>query len=106
MGTSSAELLASGLAVMLKKLGIESAFILRHSMGGLTLIADLDFHDMRDIFIVSPSHSAVNTEATKLWEKITATALMRRMDCIPFVPVIMFSKGFLKSHTEVPEEVD
>lgn len=59
-------------------------------MAGLTLIVDLDFHDMQNIFVVFSSHSAVNTGVTKLWEKITATVLMRRMDCIPSIPVIMF----------------
>ena len=104
-GNYSAELFASDLAALLRTLGIGSAFVLGHSMGGvIALRFALDFPDLCRALIVSSSSAEVNPQATKYWQELVATVLEKGMDAVPFDPTRMFSKGFVERNPEVIEE--
>ncbi len=104
-GSYSAELFASDLAALLRTLGIGSAFVLGHSMGGvIALRFALDFPDLCNALIVSSSSAEVNPQATKYWQDLATTVLEKGMGAIPFDPTRTFSRGFVERNPEVVEE--
>lgn len=104
-GSYSADLFASDLANLLRTLGIGSAFVLGHSMGGvISLRFALDFPDLCAALIVSSSSAEVNPEATRRWEELTAIILEKGMEAVASDPTRMFSKGFVERNPAVAQE--
>ncbi len=105
-GSYSAGLFASDLATLLRTLGIESAFVLGHSMGGvISLRFALDFPGLCDALIVSSSSAEINPEATKRWEKLATTILEKGMEAVASDSTRSFSKGFVERNPEVVKEM-
>jgi len=104
-GDYSAGLFASDLAALLRTLGIPSAFVLGHSMGGvISLRFALDFPDMCDALIVSSSTAELNPQATEYWQDVAATVLENGIEAVAFEPSRLFSKGFVERNPGAVEE--
>ena len=104
-GDYSAELFASDLAALLNTLGIGSAHVLGHSMGGvIALRFALDFPEFCDALIVSSSSAEVNPQGTKYWQDMAAKILEKGMEASPFEPARMFTKDFIDKNPEAVAE--
>jgi len=100
-GEYSAQLFASDLARLLKKLGIGRACVLGHSMGGvIALRFALDYPELTAALIVSASSSEVNPKAIEYWDGLAATIEKKGMEAVPFAPERFFSKGLAEKDPE------
>lgn len=105
-GRYSAGLFASDLAALLKVLGIDGAFVLGHSMGGVVALRfALDFPDLCNALIVSSSSAEVNPRATQFWQDLAAAALEKGMEAVPLDPARTFTKSFVENNPEIVEEL-
>ena len=94
-GEYSATLFASDLAGLLRKLSVERAYVLGHSMGGvIALRFALDHPELTAGLIVSASSSEVNPKAIEYWDDLAATVEKKGMEAVPFDPARVFSKEF------------
>ncbi|MBA7593564.1 3-oxoadipate enol-lactonase 2 [subsurface metagenome] len=99
-GPYSAEMFATDLCLLLKKLNIERVFVHGHSMGGV--IAQrfaLDYPEMTMALIISHSSSEVKAEAIQRYNELADIAESRGMEALPITPPeVAFAKGFIEKN--------